>query len=78
MCIRLETGLVKLARAERTENETDETDEKVAPAEGVNMKTVISAVTNELNPNWATVIWQLDGAGYWALKCGVAYWSKPD
>ena len=54
------------------ENETDETDEKVAPAEGVNMKTVISAVTNELNPNWATVIWQLDGAGYWALKCGVA------
>jgi len=66
--IRLETGLVKLTQAERTENKTDE----VAPAEGVNMKTVISAVTNELNPNWATVIWQLDGAGYWALKCGVA------
>jgi len=66
--IRLETGLVTLAQAERTENKTDE----VAPAEGVNMKTVISAVTNELNPNWATVIWQLDGAGYWALKCGVA------
>jgi len=70
---------VKLARAERNGKRNDaDTDEKVAPAEGVNMKTVISAVTNELNPNWATVIWQLDGAGYWALKCGVAYWSKPD
>ena len=43
---------MKLARAERNGKRNDaDTDEKVAPAEGVNMKTVMSAVTNELNPN---------------------------